>query len=47
MLRVAGKYSYSNLDELIVNNVKTMARKIDELCKNAKFQAGLKEDAEK
>ncbi|KAI5788773.1 SH2 domain-containing protein [Pyronema domesticum] len=46
-LRVAGKYSYSDLDELIVNHVKNMARKIDELCNNGKFQAGSKEDVEK
>jgi transcription elongation factor SPT6 len=46
-LRVQGKYSYSDLDELIVNHVKSMARKIDELCNNPKFQSGSKEDAEK
>lgn len=46
-LRVSGKYSYSDLDELIVNHVKSMARKIDELCNNGKFQPGSKEDAER
>jgi transcription elongation factor SPT6 len=46
-LKVAGKYSYSDLDELIVNHVKSMARKVDELCNNPKFQAGSKEEAEK
>jgi transcription elongation factor SPT6 len=46
-LRVGGKYSYSDLDELIVNHVKSMARKIDELCINPKFQQGSREDAEK
>jgi len=46
-LRVAGKYSYSDLDELIVNHVKSMARKTDELCNNPKFQAGSREDVEK
>jgi transcription elongation factor SPT6 len=46
-LKVAGKYSYSCLDELIVNHVKSMARKVDELCNNPKLQAGNKEEAEK
>lgn len=46
-LRVGGKFSYADLDELIVNHVKSMARKIDELCNNSKFQSGSREDAEK
>lgn len=46
-LRVGGKYSYSDLDELIVNHIKSMARKIDELTSNQKFQPGSKESGEK
>jgi len=45
-LRVHGKYSYSDLDELIVNHVKAMAHKIDDLCNNSKFQSGSRKDAE-
>lgn len=37
-LKIAGKYSYSDLDELIVNHVKAMARKVDELMLHDKFQ---------
>ncbi|KAG4306527.1 hypothetical protein PORY_000515 [Pneumocystis oryctolagi] len=42
-LRVRGKeqnYSYSDLDELIVSHVKSIARKIDEMTTNEKFQKG-------
>lgn len=37
-LRVGGKYNYSDLDELIVLHVKAMAKKVDEMMNNEKFQ---------
>jgi transcription elongation factor SPT6 len=37
-LRVGGKYSYSDLDELIVEHVKAMARKMDEMTSHPKFR---------
>jgi len=46
ILRVQGRYSYGDLDDLIVNHVKAMARKIDDLCNNSKFQSGSRTDAE-
>jgi transcription elongation factor SPT6 len=39
ILRVAGKYSYSDLDELIINHVKAMARKFDEMQLHEKYRA--------
>jgi len=39
-----GKYSYSDLDELIVDHVKAMAKKVDEMMQHEKFQAGSKAD---
>lgn len=36
-LRV-GKFSYSDLDELIVLHVKAMAKKVDEMCGDEKYQ---------
>ncbi|KAI5297666.1 Transcription elongation factor spt6 [Ascosphaera atra] len=47
ILRVGGKYSYSDLDELIVNHVQTMARKINDLMRHEKFQSGSREATEK
>ncbi|OCF71672.1 transcription elongation factor SPT6 [Kwoniella mangroviensis CBS 8886] len=38
ILRVAGRYSYSDLDELIINHVKAMARKLDELQLHEKYK---------
>ena len=38
LLRVGGKYTYSDLDELIVDHVKAMARKVEELMRHDKFQ---------
>ncbi|RPB09731.1 transcription elongation factor Spt6 [Morchella conica CCBAS932] len=46
-LRVGGRFSYSDLDELIVNHIKAMARKVDELTHNSKFRSGTKADCEK
>lgn len=42
-----GKYSYSDLDELIVDHVKAMAKKVDEMMQHDKFQAGSKADTGK
>ena len=39
-LKIGGKYTYSDLDELIVNHVKAMARKVDEMTLHEKFQNG-------
>ena len=43
-LKIAGKYTYSDLDELIVNHVKAMARKVDEMTLHEKYQSGSKAD---
>lgn len=40
LLRVGGKYTYTDLDELIVEHVKAMARKVAEMMQNEKFQKG-------
>lgn len=37
-LKVGGRYSYSDLDELIVNHVKAMAKKVDEMMLHEKYQ---------
>jgi transcription elongation factor SPT6 len=39
-LIVDGKYEYSDLDELIVNHVNAMARKVEELIAHEKYKAG-------
>jgi len=44
VLRVGSKYNYSDLDELIVDHVKAMAKKVDELMRHDKFRAGSKAD---
>ncbi|KAF2634083.1 transcription elongation factor Spt6 [Massarina eburnea CBS 473.64] len=44
-LRV-GKATYSDLDELIVNHVEAMAKKVTELVKDERFQSGTKEQTE-
>ncbi|KAI1270602.1 transcription elongation factor SPT6 [Xylariaceae sp. FL1019] len=46
-LRIGGKYQYSDLDELIVDHVKAMARKVDELMGHEKFQKGSLQELEK
>ncbi|KAI9833629.1 MAG: Transcription elongation factor spt6 [Sarea resinae] len=46
-LMIGGKYTYSDLDELIVNHVKAMARKVDEMTLHEKFQSGSKADTER
>lgn len=44
VLRVGSKYSYSDLDELIVDHVKAMAKKVEELMQHEKFQKGSRAD---
>ena len=44
VLRVGKKYNYQDLDELIVEHVKAMARKVEELMQHEKFQEGSKAD---
>jgi hypothetical protein len=39
-LRVGRKYTYGDLDELIVSHIKSMARKVDEMTTHEKFQRG-------
>jgi transcription elongation factor SPT6 len=43
-LKIAGKYTYSDLDELIVLHVKAMAKKVEEMMLHEKFQNGSKAD---
>ena len=37
-LKIGGRYNYSDLDELIVNHVKAMAKKVDEMMLHEKYQ---------
>ncbi|KAI6092087.1 transcription elongation factor Spt6 [Hypoxylon rubiginosum] len=46
-LRIGGKYTYSDLDELIVDHIKAMAKKVDEMMGHEKFKKGSVSDAEK
>ena len=46
-LKVGGRYTYSDLDDLIVNHVKAMAKKVDELTLHEKYQDGSKEETGK
>jgi transcription elongation factor SPT6 len=46
-LRIGGKYNYSDLDELIVDHVKAMARKVDEMMQHEKYQSGSKTETGK
>ena len=39
ILRVAGKYSYSDLDELIIHHVKAIAKKFDDMQVHEKYRA--------
>ena len=43
-LKIGGRWSYSDLDELIVNHVKAMARKVDEMMLHEKYQNGTRAD---
>ncbi|KAI2459357.1 Transcription elongation factor spt6 [Ophidiomyces ophidiicola] len=47
ILSIGGKYSYSDLDELIVNHVKAMARKVDDMVLHEKYQTGSKDATER
>jgi transcription elongation factor SPT6 len=46
-LKISGKYTYSDLDELIVNHVKAMAKKVDEMKLHEKYQNGTKAETGK
>ncbi|KAI1178650.1 transcription elongation factor SPT6 [Nemania sp. FL0916] len=46
-LRIGGKWQYSDLDELIADHVKAMARKVDELMGHEKFKKGSLADLER
>jgi transcription elongation factor SPT6 len=37
-LRIQGKYTYSDLDELIVSHIRSMARKVDEMMRSDKYK---------
>ena len=39
-LKIGGKYNYSDLDELIVLHVKAMAKKVDEMMGDERYQSG-------
>lgn len=41
-LKIEGKYSYTDLDELIENHVKAMAKKVDEIMTDERYQGGSK-----
>lgn len=47
VLKVGGRYTYSDLDDLIVNHVKAMAKKVDEMTLHEKYQEGTKEETGK
>lgn len=42
-----GRYEYSDLDELILMHIQAMARKVDEMTRADKFQAGSKADVDR
>lgn len=44
LLRVADKYDYKDLDELIVKHIKQTARKVNELIKHDKFKGRSQEE---
>ncbi|OQD76980.1 hypothetical protein PENDEC_c003G01401 [Penicillium decumbens] len=46
VLKVAGRYTYSDLDDLIVNHVKAMAKKVEEMMANEKYQDGSKAETD-
>ncbi|KAI9713674.1 MAG: Transcription elongation factor spt6 [Chrysothrix sp. TS-e1954] len=46
ILRVAGKYSYADLDELIEFHIKPMAKKVDEMMGDERFNVGGRTEAE-
>ncbi|KAL4783925.1 transcription elongation factor spt6 [Aspergillus varians] len=42
-LKVGGRFTYSDLDDLIFNHVKAMAKKVDEMVLHEKYQEGSKD----
>lgn len=38
ILKIGGRYSYSDLDELIVSHVRAMARKVEEMIAHEKYK---------
>jgi transcription elongation factor SPT6 len=40
VLKVAGKWTYSDLDELIAEHVRSMAKKVEEMMNDERFQTG-------
>lgn len=40
LLKIGGRWTYSDLDELIVDHVKAMARKVDEMMLHEKYKSG-------
>lgn len=46
-LIVDGNQQFSDLDELIVNHVQAMARKVEELMNHEKFKPGTEDDLRK
>ncbi|KAI9643239.1 Transcription elongation factor spt6 [Ciborinia camelliae] len=46
-LRIGNKYNYSDLDELIVDHVKAMSKKVEEMMQHEKFQKGSRADTER
>ena len=41
-LKIGGRHTYSDLDELIVNHVKAMAKQVDHMMENEKYRNGSK-----
>ncbi|KAK4540159.1 hypothetical protein LTR36_009745 [Oleoguttula mirabilis] len=46
VLRVGGKWSYSDLDELIFQHVKSMAKKVEEMMGDERYQSGSRQQTE-
>ncbi len=46
-LRIGGKWTYTDLDELIVDHVKAMAKKVVEMMQHEKYQTGTKAETGK
>ncbi|KAK5115322.1 hypothetical protein LTR62_001522 [Meristemomyces frigidus] len=46
VLRIGGKWSYSDLDELIAEHVRTMAKKVEEMMGDERYQKGSRTQTE-
>jgi len=46
VLRIQGKFSYTDLDELINDHVKAMAKKVEEMMRHEKFRKGSRSELE-